>query len=204
LTYRSGSRTIGILCTIAVLDSLPLAAADQDQELAVLVDNIGRTSAFTMVRAQNDTSLVFRLAGIKIRWLECSFAEAELQDPPGCRLPLDVPTVIVKILPQGEVKRWILSPNVLGFSQDRDTFIFLSRVEFLAVKTGVAKSVILGHAMAHEVGHALLGPGHPADGLMRNRLRIEEWKLAEKGELQFSSNETEQIRQRIRILRKVP
>ena len=194
---------VGVLFGIATLHTRHLNAADQ-AELAVLIDNIGGVSAFTLVGAQDHTTNVLRQAGVKIRWLECSFAEAEYRDPPGCQVPLDVPTVIVKILPKAQAERWITPPKALGFSRDTDIFVLLHRVELLAAQKNMAKSVILGHVMAHEIGHALLGPGHSAGGLMRNWLRITELRLAEKGQLQFSPKEAAQIRQRTRILRGGP
>jgi hypothetical protein len=46
--------------------------------------------------------------------------------------------------------------------------IYLDRVDALAAATGVDRRVVLGRAIAHEVGHLLLGTNRHADsGLMR-------------------------------------
>jgi hypothetical protein len=46
--------------------------------------------------------------------------------------------------------------------------IFLDRVEALSAKAGADSGQLLGRAMAHEIGHLLLGTTHHADrGLMR-------------------------------------
>jgi hypothetical protein len=66
-------------------------------------------------------------------------------------------------------------PDSLGFSLvDTATkagtlaTIFLDRVDALSARAGANRSHLLGRAMAHEIGHLLLGTTHHADrGLMR-------------------------------------
>ena len=64
--------------------------------------------------------------------------------------------------------------------------IFMDRVEMLAQRTGVPIRIVLGRAIAHEVGHLLLGSGsHSPSGLMRavwtdaelKADRREDWRL---------------------------
>lgn len=46
--------------------------------------------------------------------------------------------------------------------------IYLDRVDALAAATGINRRIVLGRAIAHEVGHLLLGTnGHSDSGLMR-------------------------------------
>jgi hypothetical protein len=46
-------------------------------------------------------------------------------------------------------------------------YIFYPRVETMAADGDASLADILGHAMAHEIGHLLLGPSQPPVGIMR-------------------------------------
>src|SRR3954449_12628045 len=99
------------LSVVTVLSSLLLGphvlASDVTRpNLAILLNDTADVPAPTLRRTQAGASNVFSQAGVAIRWLACSFAEAERQDPPGCMIPLDVPTVIVSILSEREARRW--------------------------------------------------------------------------------------------------
>ena len=54
--------------------------------------------------------------------------------------------------------------------------------------------LVLGHALVHEAGHALLGPGH-SQGVMRPDFRKTDWRQAEKGQLLFVANDAHRIRE---------
>jgi hypothetical protein len=65
--------------------------------------------------------------------------------------------------------------------------VFHDQVEAVARRTGVARSELLGRALAHEVGHLLLGVrGHSRTGIMRavwtddelTRDRPDDWLFA--------------------------
>jgi hypothetical protein len=62
--------------------------------------------------------------------------------------------------------------------------------------------LVLGHALVHEAGHALLGPGH-SQGIMRSAFRATDWRQAEKGQLLFPANEVRRIREELVKLARV-
>ncbi len=45
--------------------------------------------------------------------------------------------------------------------------VFVPSVRAQAAGLGIAFDLLMGYAVAHEVGHCLLGPGHSYAGLMR-------------------------------------
>jgi hypothetical protein len=73
--------------------------------------------------------------------------------------------------------RTIPDPDVLGFSyvdaESRQALlgtVFADRISAVASRLGMERGTLLGRAIAHEVGHLLLGStGHPINGLMRDR-----------------------------------
>lgn len=73
--------------------------------------------------------------------------------------------------------------------------IFYERVEALAASGNAARAIVLGHALAHEIGHLLLGTNdHSLKGLMRGEWLREELRHAAQGNLSFTSEEGEKIR----------
>jgi hypothetical protein len=53
----------------------------------------------------------------------------------------------------------------------------------------VDPAVLLGAAIAHEIGHLLFGPSHTHSGVMSPRLGPKEMRLASRGELRFENGD---------------
>jgi len=111
--------------------------------------------------------------GSKAHWLARSFSEAFLmRSAAGSAVEGAAPAEIVM--------RVIVAPPVLPFGSlgfsvvdvERRTgtlaTVFVDRVRALSALAGADSGLLLGRAMAHEIGHLLLGTTHHADrGLMR-------------------------------------
>ncbi|MBI2680014.1 MAG: hypothetical protein HYX25_03280 [Candidatus Solibacter usitatus] len=160
------------------------AAADSCAKLAVQVANAGAPPA-TLAQAQAETTRIFREARIVIEWEEYRVS----QRAAGCPVRL-----IVSILPHATVSA---SDMALGSSGSVvHSLVFLDRIEELA-RTSGSTVVILGHAMAHEIGHLLMGPAHSEIGLMRPRWDRGDIKTAARGRLRFTPAQTEALRARV-------
>ena len=89
--------------------------------------------------------------------------------------------------------------RVFGMAVQRDAFIFFDRVQGLCAVEEFSVAVILGHAMAHELGHMVLGqPGHSQSGIMMETIQQNALKRAEKGHLLFTPQQAAQMRARLR------
>jgi len=76
--------------------------------------------------------------------------------------------------------------------------LFYEPIQQLQGETHASPSVILGHAMAHELGHLLLGTNsHSPSGLMRAHWTREDLTNASKGNLRFSREQSLRIINRI-------
>jgi hypothetical protein len=111
-------------------------------------------------------------------------------------LSLDVPTVIVKVLPDAASLRWGLPINRLGFCMDKDVYLLMPGIRSVAERQALPIWLVLGYALVHEAGHALLGPGH-SQGVMRPDFRKTDWRQAEKGQLLFVANDAHRIREEL-------
>ncbi len=151
--------------------------------------------------AIHTASSIVETAGVGVEWYDCTEngRRAECQD---ARRSGNFIARIMPALAPGAVLR---RPSIqaldaqggeppLGFAVvDPDTHVgkmatvFHDQIEAVARRTGVARSELLGRALAHEVGHLLLAVrGHSRSGIMRAmwtddeliRDRAEDWVFA--------------------------
>lgn len=96
-----------------------------------------------------------------------------------------------------------LHGDVTGFAvlpplwRDGDGYagVSYSMVEAAARSLDVEASYVLGATLAHEIGHLLLGARcHSPSGVMSPRLRLEQFRMAARGELRFTPGQAGQIR----------
>jgi hypothetical protein len=98
-------------------------------------------------------------------------------------------------------KAWQLSASVMGTAIDgatdgsgRVAYMFADRIEHVAISNHIPIERGLGHAMAHEIGHLLIGVNSHSDhGLMRP-----EWNPDERQVQTLTSSQVQTIRSRSR------
>ena len=141
------------------------AAAESLDSLSVhvlVLDRIG-VEADTLRQAQEEARRIFKASGISLAW------QLRGQKPPAA--PFVIKLVIIVSNPIGETDK---SPNMLaiapGSKEARGTvaWLFYHRIVDLGQLLRLGVSQLLGHVMAHEMGHLLLPYGsHAASGIMR-------------------------------------
>lgn len=122
----------------------------------------------TLHAAQERAAHMLASARIRPLWLD----RADLQ--------LQIVATEPRGLPTDAAGFAVLIPGATGYAA----------VSWPAVSRGakqmeVDPAVLLGAAMAHEIGHLLFGPSHTHSGVMSPRLGPKEMKLAGRGELRF-------------------
>ena len=150
-------------------------------EITVRIFNYAGISADEMARAERELMRIFSTTGIQPHWLNCPLYPAAVQNAiicPGSWLWTDL---LLRVIPLATADR---SNNSLGFSLPSSeggivAVIFYDRVEELT-KAGVSGvGEILGHAVAHEVGHLLLGSiVHSSSGIMSSPWSREDLKFS--------------------------
>jgi len=140
-------------------------------------------------QSQIEASRIFKAVGITLTWV-----------PPG-EVPAN--SLIIKIVntPIGHKSR---NPNVLGVSPGskdapgRVAWLYYSRIQELARFLHLEVAQLLGHVMAHEMGHLLLPhDAHAAAGLMKRGWDNHQAILAATGSLTFEASQAAQIRTRL-------
>lgn len=153
-----------------------------------------------MEQAEETAGYVFHRAGFEVQWLNCTVlgqaTHLEL-----CGRAVFPTNLQVRIARRSRN----LSPGALGISYlSADgsgcySEVFVEPVEELQKKEFlIGTAPLLGQAMAHEIGHLLLGANaHSARGIMRALWQRGDLVLADRGSLLFDEDEGQKMRERL-------
>jgi hypothetical protein len=187
------------------------AAQNAGLTITVNVTNYAGVDAKTLASAEKFAKRVFQQAGVETRWVEVPIPSAELPAAAVDSIPVGLSHINVNILTPEMADRLGLKEDKMGLtpgdgSDRQHVYVFYGKVEALAeiryaVATGesqyfhVTKAVILGHAMAHEIGHVLLSlESHSPSGIMRAHWNMKDLLDGANGRLLFTASQSEIIR----------
>jgi len=158
------------------------------ERLVVRTYNNAGVTAAEMTRARGVASVILEGARLQAVWRDCASA---CDDAPGPR------ELIVRIVaaPQGIVAD-SLGCALVDLQDGAGTLatIYSDRINMVASRTGVDAGTLLGRAVAHEIGHLLLGTArHSASGLMRALWSDRELQRGKTADWTFAPDEIEGI-----------
>jgi len=156
------------------------SASGSAQTLVVDLYDYAHLSAKEIERLTETVDLVFEHSGIQMIWQNCRGALA-VGSP--CHAELQVTEIVVRILPGGprssdEFRTLHMGSSIVAADAGKYASVFVPPVRAQAAGFGVSFNLLLAYAVAHEVGHCLLGPGHSYAGLMRSG-----WNRKDAGEI---------------------
>jgi hypothetical protein len=199
LLVASGVGATLVQVFLAMAMAFP-AAADPESNagrLVLRVYNVYGLSQSDVEIARTTVRGVFKTAGVETTWRDCP---GTTNDP--CREVLAANEIAVRLIhsPQG---RAVTSDDfTLGVSLVHSELggsyasVFPDRVETIAERFGPDRVLLLGRAIAHEVGHLLLGmSAHAPTGLMRAHWSERPMQASTPGDWNFSSGEARRLRE---------
>ena len=153
---------------------LSLQAAEPRLKITVFLYNYAAVSAGVLAQVEAEAARIYRHSGIEIAWLDCPLSPEQAAQYPACQIAPSPTRLAVRILPRAMAERYHQAEDTFGFAQypGNGSFgmvanVFSNEAEELATHQNLAHGVLLGHLMAHELGHLLLGVGsHSASGIM--------------------------------------
>ena len=138
---------------------------------------------------------VFGAAGVAVELIQC-FRGGVATGIPACTTPLGPTDFVVRVLhPKLAAKDRQLGYAAMTSEGGAYVTVFLDPARRRARVSSLTDGTLLGHAVAHEIGHLLLGPNsHSSSGIMRPvwLLCDEEWMA--KRVLLFGSDEAIRMR----------
>jgi hypothetical protein len=176
-------------------------SSDEHQQIAIGVYDYAKAGPGTLLDAERVTAGILHRAGVSISWLACPVDKSSPRNPDCADLggPLKF---TFHIVPDFMARRFRENGDVFGFAAEGgkgefggDAWVFYDKVKEASGRTQLSSPQILGHVMAHELGHLLLGANsHSRSGLMRARWSRAELLAADLGGLNFTDEERARIR----------
>ena len=170
--------------TTSLVANLPLVVRTYD---AVGV------SPRTLEQAHASAALALAAAGIRPIWRPCHAA--------GCISRPKAHELEIRIVnATGLSQRGSLGFATVDIVQHVGTLatVYIDRVDELAIRTGVDRGALLGRAIAHEIGHLILGStNHAQFGLMRATWTAQELRRSLPLDWMFSARESAEMRRRL-------
>ncbi len=175
---------MSLILAAVLLTKLPLVVRTYD--------SVG-LSARTLERAHDSAGVTLASIGIEPIWRPCH-AAACISKPK----PHEVEVRLVTSTPLSE--RGSLGFAAVDVDERAGTLatVYVDRVEALAKQSGIDAGVLLGRAVAHEIGHLILGTtDHAPFGLMRATWKSDELRREMPLDWIFSEHQGAEMRLRL-------
>jgi hypothetical protein len=198
-------RCVGVDLTLAVIlaASFPLkAAANAELPVVVRTFNYAQLPAEQLASARVKADVIFKSAGISVQWIDCQVAQSGSGAP--CTEPLsergDLMLRLTDDAPAlGSTSGRIVALGTSMLDREQRGGVLMTvdvfPIRAIAGKTSTDVPTLLGRAIAHEMGHLLLGSStHPKTGLMRALWSHEELRGLKPAHWQFTHDEAAQMR----------
>ena len=188
------------MCGLAgVASGEPVDISSPFETLQIRVyDNAGLTADHRS-QAIAAANSILSAASIDVEWHDC-VAGAEPEDS-RCAVPVDPHELVIRLVsidePEDTRLKRPLGNSLIDKRTNTGTLgtVFSSRVDWLAMKAGIAPSLLMGRAIAHELGHLLFGDlRHSREGLMRAVWTATEVRRGRRRDWVYSASDQRQIR----------
>jgi hypothetical protein len=162
-------------------------AVAQNVPLSVYLRNDARVPADTHEAAKAVVSRIYLNVGLDVRWSD------------------DTAPLTVILRPRGATEMVRRGEDALGYTpggqaeRGKLAFILMDRVTAIARGYDAPTFVVLGAAIAHELGHMLLTKEHSAAGVMKAYLNQTDFRKAGNGQLTFTEDQSQRLRARLLI-----
>ena len=206
--------TLGLILTGGLAQLCQGASADSREAnptITIHVYNYADVSPKTLIEAEKIAAGVIRQAGVETRWLNRHGKTKESSAEPERFHSNDI---VLHMLPRSMTESFGLISERLGFAPGQgpnrtDVYVFYDRAEQLAQQQRAAQMVelalgirepcagigpILGHVIAHELGHLLGLETHSPTGIMRANWGSADWQETIYGYLSFTPQQADIIR----------
>jgi hypothetical protein len=192
-----------VIFFMSILTATLAHAAAPAATVVIRTYNYPALSAAEFAAAKSEAERIFMKAGISLDWTECRVPGGGEGAP--CTEPLlvgrDLMLRLVNRIPVSGDRIVALGESMLDREQRGGVLmtVDLHPVRVVAGRASTSWSALLGRAIAHEIGHLLLGSvDHARLGLMRALWSHDELRGLKPAHWGFSAREAAQMRQALR------
>jgi hypothetical protein len=172
--------------------------------MTLRVRDYSRVNRSVLLAAEAEASGILAQSGVNTRWTDCPTLPGDLASFPNCQPPWQVNDYVINVMPDSMAILLGKSEDALGLATECGmgpsctASVFYDRVSKLAGGDRAPVDVLLGRAMAHEIGHLLLGANsHSPNGIMRGHWSPREFRLDARLDLLFTMGQSRRMRARL-------
>jgi hypothetical protein len=178
--------------------------AHDEKQITIRVRNYARVDSGVLLTAKTTSSRILREAGAETVWVLCFDGNTGSNDVACTNLPGPM-DLTFNVLPFSAPQASRLRGDEFGYATEDGAqgfgcvaWIFYDPIKSFAVEKELSLTQLLGHVLAHELGHILLGANsHSGMGLMRAQWSSRELFEANHGGLFFSDSESRRIQKAV-------
>jgi hypothetical protein len=179
------------------------ARTGTDKEITIRIHDYAQANPSVVRHAERAAGSILREAGVNTVWAECPVNQDSSHDPI-CAKPFSLLDFVVNLVPRSMSDHWHLREGALGLAIEVDGKGFASSASIFydvvrdCVQPGQDLDQLLGAAIAHELGHLLLGTNsHSTTGLMSAFWSTKKLTVVQQRGLAFSSADAEHIQKAV-------
>ncbi len=180
--------------------------APSRRPIAIVVSNHSDASRQLILEAENAAAEVFDRAGLVVDWINCG-RELDLSSKSRCSRQVGPHDLVVRIVPRaGTLPRWVFGASFVSEGVGAYADVFLDHVRRIQEEhRQTSRARVVGHVVAHEVGHLLLGTtAHSRAGIMQANWETEQLQAISMGRLLFSPEQGRQMRAKVEARAPLP
>ena len=191
-----------MLLLVAMQAGVDDAAAEATATVAIRTYNYAVVSTDHLAAARLEAARIFERAGISLEWIECR-VPGRIEGAACTEPMLPGRDLMLRLVDRGPARgeRVVaLGESMLDREQRSGVLMTIDvfPVRAVAEQAFTAVQTLLGRAIAHEIGHLLLGSGsHPRSGLMRAFWSRDELRGIKPANWGFSAREAAHMRQAV-------
>jgi hypothetical protein len=207
-----------LLCAASGRSAAPFLP-DPDRSLTVRIYDYAQPGDAIRARATQVAARVLASAGVATTWLDCPLTMEQMQSNHACDSETGPSDLVMRLLSPEMHPAVSSQTQTFGYalvdanSTPRIASILFENVERLAFERDLDSSygaihrslpyqryvaVLLGHVLAHEIGHLLLGTNqHSREGLMQARWDAATTEHAITRRLEFSPRQAKTLRKQL-------
>jgi hypothetical protein len=189
-----------------------VASSESNLAITIHVYDFARVAPQTLAEAETVAKGIFQKAGVETQWAHAVLTTKNDHENFAGHATYSLADIQLNIIPREMSDRLGLSNNVMGVVPGPDShvaYVLACKVETVfqemlsAYRSGrinrVSEGQILGHAIAHELGHLLLNQqDHSAHGIMRGLWGFADFRDMTCGMLLFTPQQAEFLRADVR------
>jgi hypothetical protein len=170
--------------------------------ITLRVYNYAHVAPAQLSRAEEEATAILRKAGVETAWVDCPLSGADLKIYPACQERMGAADFALRLRPSARTPKAAQGDTLgsalacLPYQAGCSAEVFCQRVaDWAGQVENISVYQLLGHAMAHEIGHLLLGANsHSRNGIMRPQWNPRDLAIIARASMYFTPEQSAKIR----------